>query len=284
MPKIRQTPADEPYYLIRTVGATVPRSTSLALHSHPWGQVLYAAAGVLDLRTRDDCWVAPANWAIWIPPEVPHTVRLAGGTSYGALYLRPDRCDRLPPHGATLEMSPLLRELFARAIGIGPLDARIPSHVAIADLIGPDLETGPAAPLRLPLPAGAPFGAIAERLAASPAARLDLPGLARRFGMSPRTIERGFTAATGLSIGRWHRQSRLLFALRELAAGRPIKQVARATGYTSPSAFIAAFRTALGTTPARYFARAGAGSHASTWQSHARIRSIDATRRPASGR
>ena len=77
--------------------------------------------------------------------------------------------------------------------------------------------------------------------------------LARAVGLGTRTLERQFLAETGLTPGRWRRQHALLGALERLAAGMPIKQVAAAAGYATPSAFTAAFRAALGTTPGRYF-------------------------------
>ncbi|NOQ59370.1 helix-turn-helix domain-containing protein [Mycolicibacterium fortuitum] len=38
-----------------------------------------------------------------------------------------------------------------------------------------------------------------------------------------------------------------------LAAGMPVAGVARRVGYDTQSAFVAAFRREIGTTPARYF-------------------------------
>ncbi|HVQ07794.1 MAG TPA: helix-turn-helix domain-containing protein [Allosphingosinicella sp.] len=38
-----------------------------------------------------------------------------------------------------------------------------------------------------------------------------------------------------------------------MAGNEPIKAVAAASGYATPSAFTAAFRAAFGITPARYF-------------------------------
>jgi AraC-like DNA-binding protein len=58
-----------------------------------------------------------------------------------------------------------------------------------------------------------------------------------------------------LPLGQWRRQARFLEALRTLGAGASVKQAAHKAGYRSASAFIAAFRAALDTTPARYFAR-----------------------------
>jgi AraC-like DNA-binding protein len=58
---------------------------------------------------------------------------------------------------------------------------------------------------------------------------------------------------TGMTIGKWRQQSRLLHALRLLASDRPVSAVAFEVGYESVSAFIAAFKRYFGTTPMRYF-------------------------------
>lgn len=42
-------------------------------------------------------------------------------------------------------------------------------------------------------------------------------------------------------------------ALSQLAAGDPITAIAFDAGYSTPSAFIAAFRRTTGETPGRYF-------------------------------
>jgi AraC-like DNA-binding protein len=49
---------------------------------------------------------------------------------------------------------------------------------------------------------------------------------------------------------------RLLHALRLLAAGESVTNVALESGYDSPSAFISMFRRELGTTPSRYHDKA----------------------------
>jgi AraC-like DNA-binding protein len=73
-----------------------------------------------------------------------------------------------------------------------------------------------------------------------------------------RTLERLFQTETGMTFGKWRQQLRLLHALRLLAADRAVTAVALEVGYDSPSAFIAAFKSLFGTTPARYFGRATA--------------------------
>ena len=59
-----------------------------------------------------------------------------------------------------------------------------------------------------------------------------------------------------MSHQQWQRQVRLLAGLIGLAEGEPVTGVAIEVGYDSPSAFIAMFKRALGTTPSQYFLQA----------------------------
>jgi AraC-like DNA-binding protein len=95
---------------------------------------------------------------------------------------------------------------------------------------------------------------VAGLIAESP--MLGTDRLARATGMSKRALERRFLAETGMSPGRWRRQRALLQAVEGLAGGAPIKAVAAASGYATPSAFVAAFRKQFGVTPGRYFEQA----------------------------
>lgn len=65
------------------------------------------------------------------------------------------------------------------------------------------------------------------------------------------TIERLFKSETGLGFGKWRQQLRLGHALRLLAAGEAVTNVALEVGYYS--AFISAFRMTFGQTPGQYF-------------------------------
>ena len=56
-----------------------------------------------------------------------------------------------------------------------------------------------------------------------------------------------------MSFGQWRQWARLTQALEWLATGQAVKHVALSLGYDSVSAFIKAFRLALGTTPSAYF-------------------------------
>ncbi|MEP6495521.1 MAG: helix-turn-helix transcriptional regulator [bacterium] len=254
MSRKSHTPEDEQYFLVRSLAARFSNGRSLPSHTHAWGQLIYAASGVTSVQTEHGSWVAPPRWAVWAPAGVTHAMRFSGSTSLETLYLRPDRWDALPSRSGVITVSPLLRALIQRAVEIGMLDEREPTHVAMAELIVHELHTHPAPGLDLPLPKGAVLRRVADHVAETPADRSSHTELAARFGIGRRSLERGFEVETGLSLGRWRRQARLLYALRLLGAGGAVKQVALEAGFQSPSAFVAAFRATLGTTPARYFA------------------------------
>jgi transcriptional regulator GlxA family with amidase domain len=78
-----------------------------------------------------------------------------------------------------------------------------------------------------------------------------LAGLAKQAGASARTLERLFRAETGLSFGAWRQRARLLRALQLLADDVSVTRTAMSVGYDSMSAFVAAFRRTIGTTPGR---------------------------------
>ncbi len=56
-----------------------------------------------------------------------------------------------------------------------------------------------------------------------------------------------------MTFGQWRKQARLMRALPLLAAGESVTRVALDVGYDSTSAFISMFKSALGTTPGRYY-------------------------------
>ena len=77
---------------------------------------------------------------------------------------------------------------------------------------------------------------------------------AQRLNMSSRTLMRRFRQETGVTLGQWRQQARLLRALEMLCRGGSVTQAALSVGYESTSAFIGSFRAAFGMTPTRYLA------------------------------
>jgi len=254
MSRKRHSPADEPFFLVRSVGGDFADGNVSPAHAHRWSQLIYATSGIITVWTEHGSWVAPPHWAVWAPAGVAHALHFTGKTSVRTLYLRQDIAPQWS-RSAVIGISPLLRELIVRAVDIGMLDERDPTHVALAQLIVADLRPHAVASLELPRPVSPRLRQTAENVLDAIAARETHATIARRVGMSVRSLERGFLRETGLSFGRWRRQARFLHALRRLGAGAAVKAAAAEAGYQTPSAFIAAFRSAFKTTPAQYFRR-----------------------------
>ena len=156
----------------------------------------------------------------------------------------------LPARAGAMPVSPLLRELVERATVIGMLDRRDPLEAALATLLVAELtDVGPP-PLAVPEPAGAPARRAAELLTTG----MTVAQAAAAVGVGRRTLERVFRAETGLPAGRWRQYRLLLRGLEEVADGATVQDASVIAGYRTPSAYVAAFRAAFGTTPARFLA------------------------------
>jgi len=245
---------DESGILIRTYAATFPTAFILEQHSHDWAQLVYAARGVMTVDAAGGSWVVPPHCAVWVPGGTAHSVTMSGTVAMRTLYLAPALAVGLPRGCRTVTVSPLLRELILEAIGIGTLHRDSPSQARLIGVIVDQLATIRAEALQLPTPAHPRLRAITERLRTSPELEDGLPGIAADAHMSVRNFERIFRAETQLTFVQWRRRMRLMHALRLLAAGRGVTEVGLEVGYSSTSAFIAAFKRELGTTPLRYYA------------------------------
>jgi len=179
-------------------------------------------------------------------------MRFTGATTLRTLYIRPG-LQGLPTSSTVIVVSALLRELVIRTVSLGMLDRRRAFDRAATELIVAELRQRPAKSLDLPMPAGAILSGVADHILASPGAVQSHRQLAQRFNLTVRTLERTFLDETGMTLGRWRRQARFLHAIRQLGSGAAVKVAATEAGYSSTSAFIAAFRAEFATTPAQYF-------------------------------
>ena len=257
MPKKRQKLQDnsdpEDSLDIRSHAFGSSTSYKIPKHSHDWHQLVYASRGVMTVNTSTGSWVVPSRRAVWVPAAIEHEVEMRGPVAVRTLYLRAGLSDLLPVDCCVVNVSPLLRELILRTIEIGMLDREVPSHKHLIDIILDQFHALPTVPLKLPMPVDQRALRVAQLVRESPADAGSLDLLARRTGASKRTIERLFQTETEMTFGKWRQQLRMLHALRLLAAGESVTTAALEVGYDSTSAFISAFKNAVGTTPGRYY-------------------------------
>jgi AraC family transcriptional activator FtrA len=225
-----------PAELVAAVRAAHDRGTRIL--SICSGAFVLAAAGVLDGRRAATHWMHAAELArrypaVRVDPAVLYVeddnVITSAGTAAGI-----DACLHLirVDHGAA-----------------------VAAEVARRIVTPPHRDGGQAQYFRLPSPsAGADWLAglldwIGERLH-EPLVTADL---ARQAGVSPRTLERRFTAALGMSPLRWLLQQRVRRAQQLLeTSDQPIDWIAAACGFGTPASLRAHFARIVGVSPSAY--------------------------------
>jgi AraC-like DNA-binding protein/quercetin dioxygenase-like cupin family protein len=230
-----------------------PAGHTVPWHFHEWDQLVYASRGVMTVRTGEGTWVVPAHRAVWIPAKIPHSIGIAGVVAMRTLYLKPQLAKTLPAGCCVVNVPPLLRELILHACHLKTLKKTIPWQDHLLRVILDQLRSIHTVPLQLPNPSDARARRIAEALLADPSDRRPLAQISKTAGASKRTVERLFREDLGMTVGKWRQQLRLMQAMRLLAEGAKVTHAAMEAGYSTPSAFIAMFGKALGTTPAAYF-------------------------------
>jgi transcriptional regulator GlxA family with amidase domain len=104
-----------------------------------------------------------------------------------------------------------------------------------------------------PSETGTPIGRLTEWTERNLTADLRLPVLARRAGMSPRTLCRRFHEQIGETPAAWIARVRIARAQRLLeTTDRSVEEVATAVGFQSSTVLRHQFARVLGTTPRAY--------------------------------
>lgn len=223
-------------------------------HSHARGQLFGATRGLLTVGVADAVWLVPSSHAVWLPPHLQHWASSHGPFEGWGAYVVEPLCATLPAAACTVRLSGLLREAVRRAAA-WPLERHAPlrpDQGRVLDVILDEIRALPPEPLSVPMPRDARLLRIAQALVADPASPRDLEQWAAWGALSARTLSRRFVLETGLTFSAWRQRARLMRALELLATGQPVGSVALDLGYATASAFIAAFRQSLGSTPSAF--------------------------------
>ena len=230
-----------------------PNGHVIPFHQHVRSQLLYASSGVMTVTTADGMWVVPPFRAVWIPALVKHQIICSGRLSMRTLYIKPEVVPDLPRSCCVVTVPPVLKELILYATTLPHLYNPDSSEERIMNVILDFIQTLKVTPLDLPIPRDRRLQKIFVGLTKNPAEKRTLEGWGKTVGATSRTLARLFRSEIGMSFTQWRQQVRILEGLRRLAGEEPVTTVALDLGYESPSAFIAMFRKALGSTPGQYF-------------------------------
>jgi AraC-like DNA-binding protein/quercetin dioxygenase-like cupin family protein len=247
----RLTAEQEPFLVARALSTTYSSGYVMHPHRHASHQLLFASSGAMTVTGDRTTWMIPPGRAVLIPAGIPHAIRMWGEVAMRSLYFP---ANELAPvfDAATcrvISITPLVRELILRVAELAALDSRVPVEARLMGVLRDEIESAQIEPLLLPLPSDGRALKAAECVLNNPADEATAEALARRCGLSTRTLERLFRAETGMRFGLWRQKARLLESVRVLADGRSVTDAALESGYSSVSAYIAAFKQTFGCTP-----------------------------------
>jgi len=219
-------------------------------HEHDHHQLALAGKGVLSMSVDDATWVLPPSRALWVPAGIRHSVATSARTTMLSLYVEPAGCPLEWAAPTVVNAEGLVGQLVDHLV-VSELDdeRRRRAEAVLWDLLEPLEVTA----LPTPMPVDERAHRVAEGLKTDVTDSRSLVEWGREVGASPRTLARLFTAETGMGFERWRTHVRLAAALPLLGQGQGVTSVARDVGYTTASAFVAAFKREIGTTPAEYF-------------------------------
>ncbi len=218
--------------------------------------LLCAAQGALRLEAHGRCWVLPPARAALIAAGQPIQVAIPQPVTTSSVLFDPDFAPQPPAPLTVFDLSPLARVLVSECVAWPDAEEPLPPYARTM------FGALAAATWRLaehPSPVTVPAGQSPE-LRRALALTGDALGEDVRFedvagdvGLAPRSLARRFEEECGMTWRAVLRRMRVLRAVEELAASQQsVTTIAHAVGYTSLSAFNAAFLDLTGRTPTQY--------------------------------
>jgi AraC-like DNA-binding protein len=220
-----------------------------------WSHLVMVRSGSATLRAENAlAFVDPAT-AAWVPAGLGFALDLHGPCALRIAYV----ADDFVPARAfgAVRASPLLIEIVERTVRLGYLDPDEPRDARMLAVVRDELCALEPARERdaLAMPRDPGLVRAVEFALRSHERAPSVAELADVAACSLRSFERVFTRETGLAPRAWFRRARLRAASAALASGVSVTEAGFACGYTSPSAFVAAYKSVFGITPGRALRR-----------------------------
>ncbi|KZL10440.1 helix-turn-helix transcriptional regulator [Pseudovibrio sp. Ad26] len=232
--------------------AQMPKNAIYPRHSHPWGELVYSYSGVMEINLRDGHFLAPPQYAVWLPPDVEHQGLNRQAAVHCSLYVSLDLCGPLPQRTTALEVNPMLRTMLEHLREKEGTCPSNPTHLRFLQVVVDQFAEGQQVGSFLPSTTDPILGQVLQHLQDNPHDNRSLAELARLHDTSERTLIRRCKSDLGIPFAEWKQRLRVLKAMPMLEAGDPVQSIADQLGYGSASSFIAMFGRMIGKTPDGY--------------------------------
>jgi len=227
--------------------------TELCVDRH---YLLCASRGALVLEAHGTSWVLPPARAALIAAGEPIQVAVPQPVTTSSVLFAPGFAPDPPSPLTVFDLSPLARGLVTECVAWPEAEEPLPPYprAIFAALAAVAWQLA-----QRPSPVTVPAGRSPELRRAMTLTRealaedIRFEDVARDVGLVPRSLARRFEDECGMTWRAVLRRMRVLRAVEHLAANDDsVTTIAHRVGYTSLSAFNAAFRDLTGQTPTQY--------------------------------
>lgn len=232
-----------------------PRGHLLGLHAHAQAQLLYSASGLMNVTTPIGRFLVPSHRAVWIPPQIDHSVGVLADIEMRSVYLDKFWLDRQSKncrlnHVFVVEVNRLLRELILAAHEQDATQERIELLMRVAIM---ELLVAKQATTFLPMPLDSRAMTVANLALEDTKFEKSFESLCFEANASSRTVTRLFVGETKLNFREWRQRARIMKAVEYLGDKKySIKEIAWKLGFSSTAAFTHAFKEVMEVTPSEF--------------------------------
>lgn len=228
----------------------VPDTVAFGHHIHDQYQLSWAREGLMDVTIGDQRYTLGSEHVLWIPGATLHDLSVTTPGELFSAYGTPDAITSAPPFDRprVIKADTLITEALIRLADRAITERRRGYlQLLMFDL----LMDAPDAEVMLPMPRDPRARTVAGRILANVMDQRELRQWAVELGVSTKTLARSF-AETSFTFSQWRTRARVYTSLIKLERGESVESVALASGYTTASSFITAFKSVYDSTPARY--------------------------------
>lgn len=239
------------YSFVRTFGPGPARDLCVDRH-----YLLCASTGVLRLEAEGRAWLLPPARAALIEADRPIRVSIPRPVTTASVLFDTSFVPAPPASLSVFDLNGLARALVTECSGweesSEPLTAYAEALFAALAAVTWRLAAQPS-PVTVPVGRSPELRRALQLTEQRLNAEVRFADVAREVGLAPRSLARRFEEETGMTWRAVLRRMGVLRAIEQLATGdTPVTRIALSVGYTSLSAFNAAFRELTGRPPTQY--------------------------------
>ena len=233
-------------------GEIVEGNSEYVRHSHPWSQIICVKSGVLAMLVNGQRYLAPREFAIWVPAGVEHSSYNRKTTRFCAIDIAPELDTDLPAEPCLLTPTAIFNAIADDCFSRNMTEPQNEADLRMCRVLLDQISLAPRQNTYLPTSENKLLAPVLNALEKNPADNTSLAQWAKQVYTTERTLSRRCQQELGMSFAQWRQRLRFLHSISLLEQGKTVHDVALDLGYSSSSAFIAMFQQISGTTPQRF--------------------------------